>query len=195
MESEGEKAAGPDSSPPPPSALLRRESSASSHRDQFGVSTTNTTNSTTNNTSTSSSSSSAASDEVPDQLRRSKFMDFMRPGGRRERPNSVRYASGGAGGGPVEMSEPVLASPSAVLASSNLSEKEIQPLFEKMMEDLNLSEAKKAPLREKDLCTKREMVVRYVGNSSKSVSRHERWLGMARVLTPAGGGRAVPRLC
>ncbi|CAN0376332.1 unnamed protein product [Lampetra planeri] len=174
MESEGEKAAGPDSSPPPPSALLRRESSASSHRDQFGVSTTNTTtttNSTTNNTSTSttsSSSSSVASDEVPDQLRRSKFMDFMRPGGRRERPNSVRYASGGAGGGPVEMSEPVLASPSAVLASSNLSEKEIQPLFEKMMEDLNLSEAKKAPLREKDLCTKREMVVRYVGNSSKS---------------------------
>ncbi|XP_078475119.1 protein diaphanous homolog 1-like [Lampetra planeri] len=187
MESEGEKAAGPDSSPPPPSALLRRESSASSHRDQFGVSTTNTTtttNSTTNNTSTSttsSSSSSVASDEVPDQLRRSKFMDFMRPGGRRERPNSVRYASGGAGGGPVEMSEPVLASPSAVLASSNLSEKEIQPLFEKMMEDLNLSEAKKAPLREKDLCTKREMVVRYVGNSSKSVSRHERWLGMALV--------------
>nr|XP_032832995.1 protein diaphanous homolog 2-like isoform X2 [Petromyzon marinus] len=94
-------------------------------------------------------------------------MDFMRPGARRERPNSVRFAGGG--GAPVEMSDPVLASPSAVLASSNLSEKEIQPLFEKMMEDLNLSEAMKAPLREKDLCTKREMVVRYVGNSSKSL--------------------------
>uniref|UniRef100_A0AAQ5ZTY6 Diaphanous-related formin 2 n=1 Tax=Amphiprion ocellaris TaxID=80972 RepID=A0AAQ5ZTY6_AMPOC len=53
--------------------------------------------------------------------------------------------------------------------SMNLSEKEIIDLFEKMMEDMNLNEERKAPLRGKDLSTKREMVVQYISATAKSV--------------------------
>uniref|UniRef100_A0A8C3LJY5 Diaphanous related formin 2 n=1 Tax=Chrysolophus pictus TaxID=9089 RepID=A0A8C3LJY5_CHRPC len=51
----------------------------------------------------------------------------------------------------------------------NLSEKEVMDLFEKMMEDMNLNEERKAPLREKDLSTKREMVVQYISTTAKSI--------------------------
>ncbi|XP_021044290.1 protein diaphanous homolog 2 isoform X2 [Mus pahari] len=58
-----------------------------------------------------------------------------------------------------------------------LSEKEVLDLFEKMMEDMNLNEEKKAPLRNKDFATKREMVVQYISATSKSGglknSKHE----------------------
>ncbi|XP_054453352.1 protein diaphanous homolog 2 isoform X2 [Anoplopoma fimbria] len=61
--------------------------------------------------------------------------------------------------------------------SLNLSEKEIIDLFEKMMEDMNLNEERKAPLRGKDLSTKREMVVQYISATAKSGglrnSKHE----------------------
>ncbi|XP_037117366.1 protein diaphanous homolog 2 isoform X2 [Syngnathus acus] len=61
--------------------------------------------------------------------------------------------------------------------SKNLSEKEIIDLFEKMMEDMNLNEERKAPLRGKDLSTKREMVVQYISATAKSGglrnSKHE----------------------
>ncbi|KAI1234920.1 Protein diaphanous 2, partial [Lamprotornis superbus] len=59
----------------------------------------------------------------------------------------------------------------------NLSEKEVMDLFEKMMEDMNLNEDRKAPLRDKDLSTKREMVVQYISATAKSGglknSKHE----------------------
>ncbi|XP_043560433.1 protein diaphanous homolog 2 isoform X2 [Chiloscyllium plagiosum] len=59
----------------------------------------------------------------------------------------------------------------------NLSEKEILDLFEKMMEDMNLNEDRKVPLRGKDLMTKREMVVHYISATAKSGglrnSKHE----------------------
>ncbi|KAL2304182.1 hypothetical protein Nmel_012924, partial [Mimus melanotis] len=51
----------------------------------------------------------------------------------------------------------------------NLSEKEVMDLFEKMMEDMNLNEDRKAPLRDKDLSTKREMVVQYISATAKSI--------------------------
>uniref|UniRef100_A0A3B3XIG3 Diaphanous-related formin 2 n=1 Tax=Poecilia mexicana TaxID=48701 RepID=A0A3B3XIG3_9TELE len=54
--------------------------------------------------------------------------------------------------------------------SMNLSEKEIVDLFEKMMEDMNLNEDRKAPLRGKELAIKREMVVQYISATAKSVS-------------------------
>ncbi|XP_074470746.1 protein diaphanous homolog 3-like isoform X2 [Sebastes fasciatus] len=54
------------------------------------------------------------------------------------------------------------------LSSKITSEKEILALFEKMMEDMNLNEDKKTPLREKDLNTKREMVIQYVFTASKT---------------------------
>ncbi|NXW60772.1 DIAP3 protein, partial [Eurystomus gularis] len=51
-----------------------------------------------------------------------------------------------------------------------LSEREIIALFEKMMEDMNLNEDKKMPLREKDFNTKKEMVMQYISSASKSGS-------------------------
>uniref|UniRef100_H9GK55 Diaphanous related formin 2 n=1 Tax=Anolis carolinensis TaxID=28377 RepID=H9GK55_ANOCA len=61
--------------------------------------------------------------------------------------------------------------------SMNLSEKEVMDLFEKMMEDMNLNEERKTPLRNKDLTTKREMVVQYISATAKSGglknSKHE----------------------
>lgn len=40
-----------------------------------------------------------------------------------------------------------------------------------LQEDMNLNEERKAPLRNKDLITKREMVVQYISATAKSVSR------------------------
>ncbi|XP_074864164.1 protein diaphanous homolog 2 isoform X4 [Carettochelys insculpta] len=53
--------------------------------------------------------------------------------------------------------------------SMNLSEKEVMDLFEKMMEDMNLNEERKAPLRNKDFTTKHEMVVQYISATAKSI--------------------------
>ncbi|NXA01291.1 DIAP3 protein, partial [Nesospiza acunhae] len=55
-------------------------------------------------------------------------------------------------------------------ATKPLSEREIIALFEKMMEDMNLNEDKKMPLREKDFNTKKEMVMQYITTASKSGS-------------------------
>ncbi|XP_035177597.1 protein diaphanous homolog 3 isoform X1 [Oxyura jamaicensis] len=55
-----------------------------------------------------------------------------------------------------------------------LSEREIIALFEKMMEDMNLNEDKKVPLREKDFNTKKEMVMQYISTASKSGSLKNR---------------------
>ncbi|XP_068038384.1 protein diaphanous homolog 3 isoform X2 [Anomalospiza imberbis] len=55
-------------------------------------------------------------------------------------------------------------------ATKPLSEREIIALFEKMMEDMNLNEDKKMPLREKDFNTKKEMVMQYISTASKSGS-------------------------
>uniref|UniRef100_A0A8C9NJC0 Diaphanous related formin 3 n=1 Tax=Serinus canaria TaxID=9135 RepID=A0A8C9NJC0_SERCA len=55
-------------------------------------------------------------------------------------------------------------------ATKPLSEREIIALFEKMMEDMNLNEDKKMPLREKDFDTKKEMVMQYISTASKSGS-------------------------
>lgn len=41
-----------------------------------------------------------------------------------------------------------------------------------LQEDMNLNEERKAPLRDKDLSTKREMVVQYISATAKSVSTH-----------------------
>lgn len=45
----------------------------------------------------------------------------------------------------------------------------IYPLY-CFQEDMNLSEEKKTPLRDKDLSTKREMVIQYMFTASKTVS-------------------------
>uniref|UniRef100_A0A667YCN7 Diaphanous related formin 2 n=1 Tax=Myripristis murdjan TaxID=586833 RepID=A0A667YCN7_9TELE len=72
--------------------------------------------------------------------------------------------------------------------SMNLSEKEIIDLFEKMMEDMNLNEERKAPLRGKDLSTKREMVVQYISATAKSVM-------IGSLVTKPGGLRNSKHEC
>ncbi|XP_035581276.1 protein diaphanous homolog 2 isoform X4 [Zalophus californianus] len=69
----------------------------------------------------------------------------------------------------VAVSEFPAAQPLYDERSLNLSEKEVLDLFEKMMEDMNLNEERKAPLRNKDFTTKREMVVQYISATAKSI--------------------------
>ncbi|XP_048192901.1 protein diaphanous homolog 2 [Perognathus longimembris pacificus] len=69
----------------------------------------------------------------------------------------------------VAVSEFPAAQPLYDERSLNLSEKEVVDLFEKMMEDMNLNEEKKAPLRDKDFSTKREMVIQYISATAKSI--------------------------
>ncbi|XP_078683942.1 protein diaphanous homolog 2-like isoform X1 [Branchiostoma floridae x Branchiostoma belcheri] len=53
---------------------------------------------------------------------------------------------------------------------SSLTNREVEAMFEKMLEDMNLSEDKKAPLREKSLEMKKEMVAGYI-NRTAAVSK------------------------
>uniref|UniRef100_A0A8C6D583 Protein diaphanous homolog 2 n=1 Tax=Moschus moschiferus TaxID=68415 RepID=A0A8C6D583_MOSMO len=69
----------------------------------------------------------------------------------------------------VAMNEFPAAQPLYDERSLNLSEKEVLDLFEKMMEDMNLNEERKAPLRNKDFTTKREMVIQYISATAKSI--------------------------
>lgn len=46
-------------------------------------------------------------------------------------------------------------------------------------EDMNLNEDKKAPLREKDLSIKKEMVMQYINTASKTVSKTVKWKNTA----------------
>ncbi|XP_040180962.1 protein diaphanous homolog 2 isoform X2 [Rana temporaria] len=69
---------------------------------------------------------------------------------------------------PTESLSAVTEFPIPEESKMNLSEKEIMDLFEKMMEDMNLNEERKAPLRLKDLSRKHEMVVQYISATAKS---------------------------
>ncbi|XP_056324142.1 protein diaphanous homolog 3 isoform X2 [Danio aesculapii] len=93
-----------------------------------------------------------------------RFSSIRIPGSKKERPNlshMSKHSSSGDWSSSSEFEE---------LSSRITSEKEILALFEKMMEDMNLNEEKKAPLREKDLNTKREMVLQYVVTAAKTGS-------------------------
>ncbi|XP_028972646.2 protein diaphanous homolog 3 isoform X3 [Esox lucius] len=102
-----------------------------------------------------------------DGERKPKFLDRFAsiriPGAKKDRPHlaTVKNSSDCSSSSAAEFEE---------LSSKITSEKEILGLFEKMMEDMNLNEDKKAPLREKDLNTKREMVIQYIITASKTGS-------------------------
>ncbi|XP_055010798.1 protein diaphanous homolog 3 [Boleophthalmus pectinirostris] len=96
-----------------------------------------------------------------------RFASIRIPGSKKERPplSHVKHGS----------SDWSISSSSSLnrfeeLSSKITSEKEILALFEKMMEDMNLNEEKKTPLREKDLNTKREMVIQYMATAAKTGS-------------------------
>ncbi|XP_056134273.1 protein diaphanous homolog 3 [Lampris incognitus] len=97
-----------------------------------------------------------------------RFASIRIPGTKKERPN-LAHCKHNTSDWSISSSSSTSAE-FEVLSSKITSEKEILPLFEKMMEDMNLNEDKKAPLREKDLNTKREMVIQYVFAASKTGS-------------------------
>lgn len=103
--------------------------------------------------------------------RKPKFLDRFAsiriPGSKKERP-PLSYSKHSS-------SDWSIASSSSLnrfeeLSSKITTEKEILALFEKMMEDMNLNEEKKTPLREKELNTKREMVIQYMATAAKTGS-------------------------
>ncbi|CAK7289013.1 Protein diaphanous homolog 3 [Vulpes lagopus] len=91
-----------------------------------------------------------------------KFASIRIPGSKKERPPlsnlKTAFASNDCSS---EMMENI---------PKSLSENEVLELFEKMMEDMNLNEDKKAPLREKDFSIKKEMVMQYINTASKTGS-------------------------
>ncbi|XP_051957573.1 protein diaphanous homolog 3 [Xyrauchen texanus] len=93
-----------------------------------------------------------------------RFASIRIPGSKKERPHlshMAKHSTSADWTTPSEFEE---------LSSKITSEKEILALFEKMMEDMNLNEEKKAPLREKDLSIKREMVLQYIVTAAKTGS-------------------------
>lgn len=93
-----------------------------------------------------------------------RFSSIRIPGSKKERPHLSHMSKHSSSGDMSTSSE------FEELSSKITSEKEILALFEKMMEDMNLNEEKKAPLREKDLGTKREMVLQYIITAAKTGS-------------------------
>ncbi|XP_030627945.1 protein diaphanous homolog 3-like [Chanos chanos] len=92
-----------------------------------------------------------------------RFASIRIPGSKKERPplSHMKHSSSSEWSYSSEFEE---------LSSKITSEKEILALFEKMMEDMNLNEEKKAPLREKDLSKKRDMVIQYIITAAKTGS-------------------------
>ncbi|XP_039733103.1 protein diaphanous homolog 3 [Pteropus medius] len=91
-----------------------------------------------------------------------KFASIKIPGSKKERPPLSNLKTAFASG---DCSSEVMEN-----FSKPMSENELLELFEKMMEDMNLNEDKKAPLREKDLSIKKEMVMQYINTASKTGS-------------------------
>uniref|UniRef100_A0A8B9P060 Diaphanous related formin 3 n=1 Tax=Apteryx owenii TaxID=8824 RepID=A0A8B9P060_APTOW len=94
-----------------------------------------------------------------------RFASIRIPGSKKERPPlphmKQSYSTDWSSSSPMDVED---------FVPKPLSEREIIALFEKMMEDMNLNEDKKAPLREKDFNTKKEMVMQYISTASKSGS-------------------------
>uniref|UniRef100_H2V4C0 Diaphanous-related formin 3 n=1 Tax=Takifugu rubripes TaxID=31033 RepID=H2V4C0_TAKRU len=99
-------------------------------------------------------------------LQLDRFASIRIPGSKKERA-PVSHFKHSASDWSINSSSTT--NPFEELSSKITSEKEILALFEKMMEDMNLNEEKKTPLRDKDLSTKREMVTQYIFTASKAV--------------------------
>uniref|UniRef100_A0A674NND4 Diaphanous-related formin 3 n=1 Tax=Takifugu rubripes TaxID=31033 RepID=A0A674NND4_TAKRU len=103
-------------------------------------------------------------------LQLDRFASIRIPGSKKERA-PVSHFKHSASDWSINSSSTT--NPFEELSSKITSEKEILALFEKMMEDMNLNEEKKTPLRDKDLSTKREMVTQYIFTASKAISPQE----------------------
>ncbi|XP_034859151.1 protein diaphanous homolog 3 [Mirounga leonina] len=95
-----------------------------------------------------------------------KFASIRIPGSKKERPPLSNLKTAFASN---DCSSEVMEN-----IPKPLSQNEVLELFEKMMEDMNLNEDKKAPLREKDFSIKKEMVLQYINTASKTGSLKSR---------------------
>nr|DBA33035.1 TPA: hypothetical protein GDO54_000771 [Pyxicephalus adspersus] len=93
-----------------------------------------------------------------------RFASIRIPGSKKERPNFNHIKNYNTSADWSTSSEHEDFPP------KQLSEKEVLSLFEKMMEDMNLNEDRKAPLREKDFATKKDMVMQYISTASQAGS-------------------------
>ncbi|XP_018414704.1 PREDICTED: protein diaphanous homolog 3-like [Nanorana parkeri] len=93
-----------------------------------------------------------------------RFSSIRIPGSRKDRPNLNNIKNYNTSADWSTSSEHDDFPP------KQLSDKEVLALFEKMMEDMNLNEDRKAPLREKDIATKKEMVTQYISTASQAGS-------------------------
>ncbi|XP_051791304.1 protein diaphanous homolog 2 isoform X3 [Erpetoichthys calabaricus] len=108
----------------------------------------------------------ANEDEIKNKPKlRDRITSFRKSGAKREKPVIQHLIDAQPTGSELPLAQPFFDE-----RSMNLSEKEIVDLFEKMMEDMNLNEERKAPLREKELSTKHEMVVQYISATAKSIT-------------------------
>uniref|UniRef100_A0A8C5WVG5 Diaphanous related formin 3 n=1 Tax=Laticauda laticaudata TaxID=8630 RepID=A0A8C5WVG5_LATLA len=98
-----------------------------------------------------------------------KFSSIRIPGSKKDRPALPQlkqsHCSSSECTTPAEMDD---------FRPTHLSDQEILALFEKMMEDMNLNEDRKAPLREKDFSIKKEMVLQYTSAASRQGSLKNR---------------------
>uniref|UniRef100_A0A8C6RF36 Diaphanous related formin 3 n=1 Tax=Nannospalax galili TaxID=1026970 RepID=A0A8C6RF36_NANGA len=94
-----------------------------------------------------------------------KFASIRIPGSKKERPPLPNLKTASASSDFSSVSSETMEN-----FPKPLSDNEVLRLFEKMMEDMNLNEDKKAPLREKDFSIKKEMVMQYINTASKTGS-------------------------
>ena len=72
--------------------------------------------------------------------------------------------------GPLSQSEADSSEDNALLAIHNMIEDEVNMAFEKMLDDLNLSEEKKEPLRLQSVIRKKEMLAMHVKDAFKVIN-------------------------
>ncbi|XP_048350879.1 protein diaphanous homolog 3 [Sphaerodactylus townsendi] len=92
-----------------------------------------------------------------------RFASIRIPGSKKDRPPQPHLKHSSTSDWPVTPD-------GDAFIPTPLPDREILTLFEKMMEDMNLNEGRKVPLREKDFNTKKEMVMQYVSSKSKAGS-------------------------
>ncbi|XP_062869378.1 protein diaphanous homolog 3 isoform X2 [Trichomycterus rosablanca] len=119
-----------------------------------------------------------------------RFASIRIPGSKKERPHLSHLTKQSS------TNDWSMSSEFEELSSRITSEKEILALFEKMMEDMNLNEDKRAPLREKDLSTKREMVLQYIVTAAKtgSLKRSSHQISPQEFLSELKSGATDERL-
>nr|ALM55034.1 diaphanous-a [Lethenteron camtschaticum] len=112
-----------------------------------------------------------------DHAKKTKFLDrfaSIRAGAKKDKEKGDRPVVVQRGGGPSSRDSQLASGAQLPFGGDDLTEDQIHTFFEKMLEDMNLSEAHKAPLRHKDEKTKRDMVLQYMASSSKTGGAHKR---------------------